>query len=386
MLFEKMRNLIQRHKKTRVVVKVVVCMIYGLVACELFLRIFAPVPLLPHGWMVTSYGLRGNEINRSYQHTTPEYRITMRTNSKGIRADREIPYEKTDGVKRIVLLGDSFAMGYGVNLEDTFLSQMQKTLEESGVNSEIVNMGVPTYGNAEELILLMEEGLKYQPDLVLLAWHASDYAENIRSNLFALENGHLVRKNKTYLPKAKMREFLFQYQGYRWIAQNSHFYKFIRNFVYFSIRKPLAAGVRSVSSAFKAKPERSMAAEHHKDLKKSGDSYRQELAIELLKEIKRQCVLSGSGFLVFDIPIRLSRTQFKSRFPSRDSGATEPFEVFNPISLFKQQKEEKIYWEKSEGHFTPLGCRIVGKGLTEFVLLKNLLNSRPVIFDESIVH
>jgi len=219
-LFETMKNSVQRHNRIRLTKRIVFHIMYGVVACELFLRFFSPVPLTPLGWRVTSYGLRGNEINRSYRHTTPEYCINIRTNSKGIRADREILYEKTDGVKRIVLLGDSFAMGCGVNLEDTFSSQMQKFLKESGVNSEIVNLGVPAYGNAEELILLKEEGLKYQPDLVLLAWHPSDYAENVRSNLFSLENGHLIRKNKAYLPMARISEFLFQFKVYRWIAEN----------------------------------------------------------------------------------------------------------------------------------------------------------------------
>ena len=134
-LFETMKNSVQRHNRIRLTKRIVFHIMYGVVACELFLRLFSPVPLTPLGWRVTSYGLRGNEIDRSYRHTTPEYCINIRTNSKGIRADREITYEKTDGVKRIFLLGDSFAMGYGVNLEDTFSSQIQMLIKESGVNS-----------------------------------------------------------------------------------------------------------------------------------------------------------------------------------------------------------------------------------------------------------
>ena len=365
----------------------VFCMAYCSVACEIFLRIFSPVALLPHGWVVTSYGLRGNDINRSYRHTSPEYSYTLRTNSKGIRADRDIPYEKTDGVKRIVLIGDSFAMGYGVDLEDTFSSQMQKFLEESGVNAEFVNLGVPTYGNAEELIVLKEEGLKYQPDLVLLAWHPSDYSENVQSNLFGLENGVLIRKSKTYLPKAGIREFLFQFKVYRWIAENSQFYRFIRHSVYLYIRLPLATGAKRISSVFKPKPDDgSPATEQQEGQNKSDGSYRRDLTITILKEMKRECISNGANLLIFDIPISLSLTQFESRFLVEEHGAMKHFDVFNPIELFKQYKGKKIYWEEANGHFTPLGCRIVGKGLAELTLSKNLLNSKPATFDKDIVH
>lgn len=341
------------------------------------MRTFAPVPLTFLGWRDTSYGLIGNEIDRSYRHTTPEYCINIRTNSKGIRADREIPYEKTDGVKRIVLLGDSFAMGHGVDLEDTFSSQMQKLLEESGVNAEIVNLGVPSYGNAEELIVLKEEGLKYQPDLVLLAWHPSDYAENVRSNLFGLKNGHLVRKNKTYLPKARVREFLFQFKTYRWIAENFQFYRFIRDSVYFYIRKPLAGGTKRLLSAFKPKTSNvNPAAQTQENQSKSDGLYRKELTIALLKEMKRECTSNGASFLIIDIPVKLSPTEFESRFPVSEANTIEYFDVFNPIELFKQQKGKKIYWEIRNGHFTPLGCRIVGKGLAKLILSKGLLDNK----------
>lgn len=310
----------------------------------------------------------------------------MRTNSKGVRADRDIPYEKTVDIKRIVLLGDSFAMGYGVNIENTFLSQIQKFLEESGVNSEIVNLGVPVYGNAEELILLREEGLKYQPDLVLLAWHPSDYAENVHSNLFSLENGNLIRKNKTYLPKARVREFLFQFKTYRWIAENSQFYRFSRHSVYLYFRKPLANVTKRLSSAFKVKPNNdSLATEPQEGQNRSDSSYRQELTIAILKEMKRECISNGARLLIFDIPISLSRTQFESRFPVSEDSVMEHFEVFNPIKDFKQHKGEKIYWEESEGHFTPLGCRIVGEGLAKFILSKDLLESKQAKRNSGVV-
>ena len=355
--------------------KIPLIIIYCLIACELFLRIFAPVPLLPLGFRTTSYGLRGNELNRSYRHTSPDYRITIRTNSKGIRADREISYEKSDGVKRIVLLGDSFAMGCGVNLEDTFSSQMEKFLKENGVDSEVVNLGTPSFGNAEELIQLKEEGLKYQPDLVLLAWHPSDYAENVRSNLFGLENGRLVRRNKVYIPDSRVAMFLSQFKAYRWLTENSQLYKFIRHFAYIEVRKPLANIANKISSALKARPsDGSSTIGTQQEQDKPDSLYRRELTVALLDEIKQECEAKGSNFLILDIPLMLSRTEFESKFLMNDATKGR-FEVFNPIKLFEEQKGKKIYWENSEGHFTPFGCHIVGEGLAKLILSEDLLKT-----------
>jgi len=98
--------------RLRLAGKIVFAAAYVLVAGEFFMRIFAPQAMLPRYVCATDYGIRGNEPNRSYWHTTPDYRVNIRTNAKGIRAHGEIPYEKPEGVKRIVLLGDSFGMGY----------------------------------------------------------------------------------------------------------------------------------------------------------------------------------------------------------------------------------------------------------------------------------
>lgn len=364
------------NKKVRLLVKIPLYVIYCLLACEFFLRIFSPAALLPLGFRATPYGLRGNEMNRRYRHVSPDYRITVRTNSKGIRADREIPYEKGDGIKRVVLLGDSFAMGCGVNIEETFSSQLERCLKENSVNAEVVNLGTPSFGNAEELILLKEEGLKYHPDLVLLAWHPSDYAENVRSNLFGLENGSLVRRNDTYMPSSKFAMYLSQFKMYRWLTENSHLYKFTRKFAYVHVRRPLGNLAGGLSSALKAKSRNvGSNAEIQQAKDKPSSPYRRQLTAALLNEIKKECEAHGANFLILDVPLMLSRTEFESKFFTSQEDITTRLEVFNPIKLFEQEKGKKLYWENSEGHFTPLGCRIVGEGLARLIISKDLLNT-----------
>jgi len=219
-----------KKKKLIYFAKIIFSIVYCMVAGEIFLRVFDPVPMLPRYVCKTDYGIRGNAPNESYYHATPEYKIHIQTNSKGVRSGREIPYEKPDDIKRIVLLGDSFGMGYGVDDEQMFSSQMVSYLKAKyGINAEVINLSTSGHGNAEELIVLNEEGFKYSPDLVLLAWHRTDFNDNIRSDLYEIKNGELVAKNSTYLPGVKTRELLFQFTTYRFIAENSQFYNFFRD-------------------------------------------------------------------------------------------------------------------------------------------------------------
>jgi hypothetical protein len=361
-----MKDKIKKKPRLKLLCKIIFCVAYSFLAAEIFLRIFAPEPMLPRYICATRYGIRGNQQNSSYWHTTPDCHINIRINSKGIRSDEEIPYSKPPGVKRIVLLGDSFGMGYEVNLEDTFSSQMIKLLQQAGIKCEVINLSVSGHGNAEELITLREEGLKYQPDLVLLAWHGSDYSDNVRSDLFGLEGDRLVRKNLTYLPGVKIREFLFRFSIYRLMADHSQFYNFIR--------AKVAGYVKDMLVLSRNSPEtKSNTTQPSTKFVLKPDGYPKNLTIALLQEIQNECIKHNAKFFILDIPFYRGRTEFVSRFPEDAKGGTYSFDVFCPIELFRQHKGEIIYWEHSNCHFTPLGCRIVGEGLAGMIIKLHLL-------------
>jgi len=349
--------------------KIVFAIVYFVFAGELFLRVFAPEPILPRYVCATPYGIRGNEANRNYWHTTPEYRINIRTNSAGIRADKEISYEKCPGVKRIVLLGDSFGMGYGVDLEDTFSSQMEKALHAAGWPCEVVNLSVSGHGTAEQLITLREQGFKYQPDLVLVAWHGSDLQDNVRANLYRLEDGGVVQASKTYLPGVKTRELLFQFAVYRWMAEYSHMYSCLRENAAHLIKYTVLPAIRSLSNADDSEEEPS------EDTQEQRVAYYEKLSLALIREIDKECSAHRSNLLILDIPVKLGRMEFMSTFPT-EGDRSHGFKIFCPIDIFKKQNGKKLYWEESQGHFTPFGCRLVGEGLAAMIIESGLLEKR----------
>lgn len=96
--------------------------------------------------------------------------IEVEINSQGLRGP-EVAYEKPANTYRILNVGDSVAMGWGVGEEETYGYQLEQYLNETADNSQhfqVINAAVPGWNLANELAFLQAEGLRYEPDLVLL--------------------------------------------------------------------------------------------------------------------------------------------------------------------------------------------------------------------------
>jgi lysophospholipase L1-like esterase len=96
--------------------------------------------------------------------------ISVEINSHGLRGP-ETSYEKPPSTFRILNLGDSVVMGWGVREEDTYGQQLESLLNEAGSSDlcfEVINAGVPGWSLDNALAYLQAEGLRYEPDLVVL--------------------------------------------------------------------------------------------------------------------------------------------------------------------------------------------------------------------------
>jgi hypothetical protein len=156
------------------------------------------------------------------------YDIEYRINSKGLRDD-ETPYEKPEGIFRIVLLGDSLTFGYGVPIDKHF----SRLLEGYLTNGEVINMGVGGYGVDQELLFLRSEGFRYHPDLVLayVAFygnHRHMHTERFgkKKPRFVLMGGDLMLTNSPVVDslsqvKSKFREI------HGWFVSNSKTYEVV---------------------------------------------------------------------------------------------------------------------------------------------------------------
>ena len=74
----------------------------------------------------------------------------------------------------IAVIGDSFAMGWGVNDEETFSYLLEKK-----INRPVYNLGVAGYGTIRSLIRFQESNLLGKVDTIIILYSYTDYGENV---------------------------------------------------------------------------------------------------------------------------------------------------------------------------------------------------------------
>ena len=104
--------------------------------------------------------------------------VIVKINGKGLRGP-ELDYAKPPDVIRILYLGDSVTFGYKLeNYEQTFPYRIETLLENRLTNKiETINAGVGGYSPWQEYMYLEREGIKYNPDLIVVSFVLNDITE-----------------------------------------------------------------------------------------------------------------------------------------------------------------------------------------------------------------
>jgi hypothetical protein len=97
----------------------------------------------------------------------------MSTNSAGLRGSREYPVARAPGLRRMVLVGDSYSFGSDVRDEETFAQQLESGGHADGW--EVLNLAVPGTGTDQQVITFEHDGRRHAPDVAVLGFFTRDY-------------------------------------------------------------------------------------------------------------------------------------------------------------------------------------------------------------------
>lgn len=90
---------------------------------------------------------------------------TVRTNSVGMRADREYDLAKPPGVTRLVVLGDSYSAADGCNNRERYTDLLEAALP----GLEILNFACPNTGTDQQILIYEHIASRFEHDAVVMA-------------------------------------------------------------------------------------------------------------------------------------------------------------------------------------------------------------------------
>jgi HEAT repeat protein/lysophospholipase L1-like esterase len=102
-------------------------------------------------------------------------------NRDGLR-DREHLLEKPKGVRRLICLGDSTTMGWGIRAEEAYPQVLQDRLDVLGGGVEVFSVALGGWSTRQERIAYLKIARRYRPDQVLLGICLNDIPE-LQNNL-----------------------------------------------------------------------------------------------------------------------------------------------------------------------------------------------------------
>jgi lysophospholipase L1-like esterase len=150
-----------------------------LTACEIFLRATDFKTILPNN--CRGFDPRFDSIlipNTSCRFKTQEWDVVYNINSEGVRRSG-FEKIKLKGVKRIIVVGDSFVEGYGLSENEMFTKKLEDQLNSNSQEKfEVIPAGVSGSSTVQERQSIINKWLDYNPDLIILEMNVTDFKEN----------------------------------------------------------------------------------------------------------------------------------------------------------------------------------------------------------------
>lgn len=350
-----------RYKKIILnITLIIISCLVSFLLLEVGLRIFFPL-IRPR--LITKKNTPSNFI-RKIKYGQPlfegifqcaEYVTAIRTNSEGFR-DTEHQIEKSKGVFRIIVLGDSFTYGLGVEAEQAYPKVLERILNEKSLNSdvhyEVFNMGIAGIGTLEERQIL-EYAIRYKPDLVLLGlfvenrWNpdnGNDLYDNFKSAKIPLK------------PKRGLLYYLNSLQIFLATYSDTYFLLMTRAGTF--LRKFLI-GLRE-----------------NQNLYELGLSWR--ITKEELTRFGNIAYESGAEFALIRIPFLFDAYSSKPDATSRileEFGRENKLNVCDLLTPLRRQKDKSLYYP-ADGHWKSLAHTLAAKEIYSYLANNRLLDRR----------
>ncbi|HSS50736.1 MAG TPA: GDSL-type esterase/lipase family protein [Thermoanaerobaculia bacterium] len=138
-----------------------------------------------------------------------EFTTQVRVNQLGIRGPEVGPLRP--GVRRVLVLGDSFSFGMGVEEQDAFPAQLAAELGRRGVPAEGINAGIGGYGVPDEVRWFEQYGREIHPDVIVLGIFTGNDLQDAAPDRPPAFVSHGELLDKAELKRSALFHWLYQH-------------------------------------------------------------------------------------------------------------------------------------------------------------------------------
>jgi hypothetical protein len=206
-------------------IAVVIVVVVG----ELMVRLIRPQPSMYPRWQFSSeYGTMLFP-DREMVHERPgQWRFIYTTNANQCRGEL-IPISNSYERQNVLVLGDSYSFGTGVNDDEVYAAVLS---EELGDGYDTVNFSVGGWGLTQHIRRFYEFGRLYDPTAVIVQFCDNDPRDNYKNRVTTVENGKFVFRTSTFRLNF-LKRFLSDSR-----IQKSQLYNLIRDPLYMRFARP----------------------------------------------------------------------------------------------------------------------------------------------------
>jgi hypothetical protein len=142
------------------------------------------------------------------RYESAEYDMTATANNLGFR-DRDFRVDRVSGVRRVLVIGDSFVFGWGLPVEQSWPKVLEQELAGFGAHTEVANLGQPGASPFQYAEVARRAVPLLHPDCVVVAISESnDLWQSQPTEVETVYRAFLRRPLKTLFPN--LSDWLFQ--------------------------------------------------------------------------------------------------------------------------------------------------------------------------------
>ncbi len=306
----------------------------------------------------TGRRIKPNVEAKIRNHSLSKLDLMIRTNSLGFRN----PELSAKTHRRVLFLGDSITLADYLPEEDTFVRLVETYSKQEGRPIETVNAGVGAISLQNELAILLEAGVKTEPDGVVLGFYLNDFAPspyvkilNPPPALQASWLAHYIFKaiNAAALDSDKAAE-IYDLEMIDWFQE---------------VKTRFPAGPGDP-----LKSEAGFNAQMHRHFRDWGSAYSDtawDRTAPLFNELVRLSKVHSFKLYVIMHPVDLQvYAEHPNTFPQERMRAMLaeskiPFLDLLPVLRGHRKDTEKLFFDQC--HHTPYASRIVARAIFEFL-------------------